>query len=172
MEESSVLGKRRNKDWAFFLVAILVTALDQLTKFFVRWYLYPGQSIPQQGFFRITYVTNTGGAFGLFANQTLFIVVMAAFGIGAILLYYWYPPSQRGLIKASLGLQLGGAVGNLVDRLRYGEVTDFLDVGFWPVFNLADSAIVIGVMLLLWFLLFPLRREKALKHDHRASPKG
>ena len=147
------------KELPFFLVALVVVALDQVSKFFIRANMIPGQSIPEEGFFRITYVTNVGGAFGILSNQAFLITLTAIVGIAAILIYARYPLFNRMLVRVALGLLLGGAVGNLIDRIRFGEVVDFIDVGAWPVFNLADSAIVVGVIIIIFYLLFLARRE-------------
>ncbi|GAI16631.1 unnamed protein product, partial [marine sediment metagenome] len=142
------------KELTFFLVALIVVALDQVSKFFIRANMNLGQSIPEEGFFRITYGTNTGGVFGLFANQTFLITLTAIVGVAAILVYSRYPQANRVLVRVALGLLLGGAVGNLIDRIRFGEVVDFIDVGAWPVFNVADSAVVVGVILIIYYFLF------------------
>jgi signal peptidase II len=154
------------KELAFLLAALGVVVLDQVSKFFIR----ANQDIlpmPEEGFFRISYVTNTGGAFGILGNQAFLIILVTAVGIAAILLYARYPLFNRMLVRVALGLLLGGAVGNLIDRLSYGWVVDFIDIGFgqhrWPAFNLADSAIVVGVILLAYYLIFPARREGATK---------
>ena len=147
------------KELPFFLVALVVVALDQVSKFFIRANMIPGQSIPEEGFFRITYVTNVGGAFGILSNQAFLITLTAIAGIAAILIYARYPLFNRMLVRVALGLLLGGAVGNLIDRIRFGEVVDFIDVGAWPVFNLADSAIVVGVIIIIFYLLFLARRD-------------
>ncbi len=137
----------------FFLTAILVVAADQLTKFWVRANLAPHQSIPEEGFLQITHVKNTGAVFGLFADHTLLLSLTALVGIAALLIFYRYLPLDTTLSKSALGLLLGGTVGNLADRLRLGYVTDFIDVGIWPTFNLADSAIVVGAAILAFFFL-------------------
>jgi signal peptidase II len=147
------------KEMAFPLIASLVVIADQLTKFLIRTNLDLRQSIPEDGLVRLTYVRNTGAAFGLLANQTFLIVLTTAVGIAVILLYYSYPPLNRLPVRVGLGLLLGGSVGNLVDRLRFGYVTDFIDLRVWPVFNLADSAIVVGVAILTYFLIFRAMRE-------------
>jgi|GEM_PF-989694 signal peptidase II len=133
---------------------ILLTTLtaDQATKLLVVLNMHPGESIPDSGFFRLTYVTNSGSAFGLFPNQTLFLILTSFVGIGVLLLFYRINPVNSIILRLSLGLQLGGAIGNLVDRVRLGYVVDFIDVGAWPVFNLADSAIMIGLVGLFWTL--------------------
>lgn len=146
------------KELNFFLVALIVVALDQVSKFFIRANMTLGQSIPEEGFFRITYGTNTGGVFGLFANQAFLITLTAIVGVAAILVYSRYPLFNRVLVRIALGLLLGGAVGNLIDRIRFGEVVDFIDVGAWPVFNIADSAVVVGVILIIYYFLFGQKR--------------
>lgn len=140
---------------SLFLVAFFVVVLDQISKGWIQRSLYPGQSTPEDGFVRLTYVTNTGAAFGLFPDQTMMFIIVAALVIGAIIVYYRYMPYNGFVFMASLGLQLGGALGNLTDRLRHGYVIDFIDFRFWPVFNLADSAIVVGVAILAYFILIP-----------------
>lgn len=146
------------KRLTFFLIALIVVALDQVSKFFIRANMNLGQSIPEEGFFRITYGTNTGGVFGLFANQAFLITLTAIVGVAAILVYSRYPQANRVLVRVALGLLLGGAVGNLIDRIRFGKVVDFIDVGAWPVFNVADSAVVVGVILIIYYFLFGQKR--------------
>jgi len=143
----------RKRDRYFFSLALAVAVLDQGSKALVRAHLALGQSFPYEAPLRLTHVANTGGAFGLFADQAFPLLVTAAIGVVAIFLYYLYPPFQSPLLTLSLGLQLGGAMGNLIDRFRFGYVTDFIDVRVLPVFNLADSAITVGVALLVGFLL-------------------
>ena len=146
--------KRSIREIIFFLIALLIIALDQVSKIFIKANMTPGQSIPGEGFFRITYSTNEGMVFGLFANQTFLITLTAIVGIAAIIIYSRYPIFNQVLVRVALGLMLGGAVGNLIDRVRLGEVIDFIDVGAWPVFNLADSAVVVGVVLIIYYFLF------------------
>lgn len=126
---------------------------DQFTKLWITSNLVPGQSVPM-GLLLITYVRNSGAAFGLLANQNLLITFAVAIGVAAIVLYYAYPPFQTNWIRISLGLLLGGAVGNLIDRLRFGYVIDFIDFRVWPVFNIADSAITTGIIVLAYYLMF------------------
>ncbi len=115
--------------------------------------------------FRFTHVTNTGAAFGLFPGGGDFFTALAAIVIVAIITYYWHLPDGQWLVRVALGLQLGGAIGNLVDRLRQGFVVDFIDLNFWPlhnwpVFNLADSSIVAGVVLLALLMIWEERRGR------------
>ena len=152
---------RLRRDIPFFAIAVAVFVLDQLTKGAIRATLLPGESAPQDTWVRLTHVTNTGAAFGLFPNQSIFLLVTTVIGVAAILLYYLNPPVRSGFLTLALGLQLGGAMGNLLDRLRLGYVTDFLDFRVWPVFNLADSAIVVGVTILAVFLVLGERTQPA-----------
>lgn len=148
------------RDALFFSLAVLVFALDQLSKAIIRATLAPGQSVPQDGWVRLTHVTNTGAAFGLFPDQSFVLLITTLVGVAAIVMYYLYPPVDTPFLTMSLGLQLGGAMGNLVDRVFQGHVTDFLDFRVWPVFNLADSAIVVGVIVLAGFLLLNDRKAE------------
>ncbi|MEE9400710.1 MAG: signal peptidase II [Dehalococcoidia bacterium] len=141
-----------------FLIALSVIGLDQLSKYLIRANMEMGQSIPREGPVGLHYTTNTGGAFGLFANQAFLLSMAAVIGIAVLVLYLRYLPPRSTLLKVGLGLDLGGAIGNLIDRLRLGAVTDFIDIGAWPVFNLADSAIVVGTFLIAFYLLFAARR--------------
>jgi signal peptidase II len=145
---------RLRRDATFFFVAIGVIALDQLTKHLVRANLAPFESWPDPDWMlNIVNVKNSGAAFGILKGQTLFLVVTSLVGVAAILLYYLYPPLEHGLLRVALGLQLGGAAGNLIDRIRFGEVTDFINFEFWPAFNVADASISVGVVTILWFFL-------------------
>jgi signal peptidase II len=138
------------------MVAVVILITDQITKWAAETYLtrLPEQSVPIVGdFFRLTYVANRGAAFGILQERTFFFVLVGVVVIGVIIASYRYFPVNGALLNMALGLQLGGAVGNLVDRVRYGYVVDFFDVGIWPVFNVADSAIVVGVGILAFRLL-------------------
>ncbi len=149
-------GKWRNV--VFFLTALLVVAADQLSKIWIRSNLATGESLPETGFFRLTHVQNTGAAFGLFQGQSFPLTIVALIGIVAILLFVFlfsrrFPFLDNRLGKPALALVLGGTVGNLVDRLNLGYVTDFIDIGIWPAFNIADSAITVGIILFAYSLL-------------------
>lgn len=158
---------RRDSDWTaavarqarrgapFFLVAAFVFVFDQLTKAAIRDWLAVGESWPSDGWLvKLTHVTNTGAAFGILQNAGLFLTITAVIAIGAIVFYYLYPPFEHGLLRIAMGLLLGGAAGNLVDRLRFGHVTDFIDFPRYPEFNVADSSIVIGLCVIVVFFLF------------------
>ena len=149
-------------------VAFLALVADQISKYFVFSNLNPGQSwnpiTSLTSWVSITHVTNTGAAFGLFPDRGSFFVVIAVIVVAAIIFYYRHLPAGQWWIKVSLGLQLGGALGNLLDRLRLGYVIDFIDFKIWPVFNLADSSIVVGVAILAYYLLRERDEEENGEH--------
>ncbi len=155
------MQRRLKRDILFFSIAGIILVFDQLTKSLVRANLPLGSSFPEDTWVRLTHVANTGAAFGLFPDQSFLLLITTLVGVMAITLYYFYPPLNTPLLVLSLGLQLGGALGNLIDRLRLGHVTDFVNFQVWPVFNVADSAIVIGVSILAWFALFGDRAKPA-----------
>ncbi len=138
---------------AFFGIAAAIVALDQLTKALVRANLDRGESWPDGWTVQFTHVTNTGAAFGMFEGATFFLAATTVFGVGAILLYYFSPPSEHRLAGPALGLVLGGAIGNFIDRVRLGHVTDFIDFPHYAKFNVADSAITVGVIALFALML-------------------
>lgn len=127
--------------------------LDQATKRAITSLMSLGESWPQEGFFRITYGTNSGTAFGLFPNHTTLLIFVSLIAI-AFLVYFYRAHAMPSLVlRFAIGLQLGGAFGNLIDRVLNGKVVDFIDVGPWPIFNLADSSIVVGIFILIAALL-------------------
>jgi len=139
----------------FFLVAAVVIALDQFTKWLVRSNLGLYEAWPHDGArISILHVVNSGAAFGILQGQTVFLIVTSLLGLGAIVLYYIYPPMEHGIIRLALGMQLGGAIGNLIDRVRLGEVTDFIHVGSFPTFNVADASISTSIAVVLIFFAF------------------
>ena len=161
------------RDLVLLQLTALVFLLDQFSKFLVRELLELRESFPEQGFFRFTHTFNTGSAFGLFQDQNFALILASVAGITVLTLIYQSQRRPTNLLRLSLGLQLGGAAGNLLDRLRMGHVTDFVDVGPWPIFNLADSAIVVGLVLLVWLFIAPGQaREQAGSQADAASGDG
>jgi signal peptidase II len=159
-------GKIKRGWWVLPLVAGIIIALDQWTKHLVvaNLGLYETFApIPAlEGWFEFHYITNTGAAFGLFQDGNLFFIGVAIVVSVVVLFYYWRLPAGQWLLRLGLGLQLGGAVGNLIDRLRVGNVIDFIHVRYWFVFNVADASLVIGVALMaLLFLREDLLERKA-----------
>jgi len=152
MPKASSPSKSRLSKIFLFAIASLVLVSDQLTKLWVRSGISLGESIPETGFFRIKYVQNTGGAFGIFEDGALILAMVnligAAFIIYLIFNILKFPILNDRRIQFSLSLILGGSLGNFIDRLFLGYVTDFIAIGGWPPFNIADSAVVSGSLLL------------------------
>ncbi len=146
------------KDWLLIPVIGLVYLLDQLTKFLVEERLCYGQPLPAEGTFQLKCSFNTGAAFGLFVDHTFLLIIASFIGVGVLLYIYRLHPAHGLLLRISLGLQLGGAIGNLTDRIRFGQVTDFVKLGPWPIFNVADACIVVGIIILI--ALFFLNGDK------------
>lgn len=158
----------RLSSWRAFrdplLIGILIAALviDQITKQLVLNNLGIGASWPIDGFFRFTFVRNDGTAFGLFQDNGTLLTFVSMAAVALIVYFYREAVMVSWFTRTALGLQLGGALGNLVDRFRHGYVVDFLDVGPWPIFNIADSAIITGIVALVaYFTIFGQRGEKA-----------
>ena len=137
------------REWIIAATALATLAADQVTKYLVRENMAIGESWPREGFFRLTHGTNTGSAFGLFQDQTTILTIASLFAIGFIIYFYRSHSDRTWITRVTVGLLLGGAVGNLIDRVVAGRVTDFIDVGPWPIFNLADSSITVGITLLI-----------------------
>jgi signal peptidase II len=154
-----------------FGVAGIVIALDQWTKWLVRGNIeFGAQWLPNSllwlsPYARIVNWHNSGAAFGMFQNGNLVFTILAFIVIAAIIYYYPQVDSNDWTLKLAMGLQLAGASGNLIDRLLFGKVTDFLSVGTFPVFNVADSSITIGVIVLLLGVWFKEQQEKKKKTE-------
>jgi signal peptidase II len=145
------------------LVVSVVIVLDQITKYIVRINLPFGSSwtpIEALPFFRIVHWLNTGAAFGMFQGGGLIFGILAVIVTLIIVLYYPKIPREYVWMRIAISLQMGGALGNLIDRLRFGPVTDFIAVGTFPVFNIADASITVGVGILLLNLWLLERKEK------------
>jgi len=149
------IQRRKQQGIVFFVSIFAILIVDQSLKSLVRLKLAVGESIPLiNNIFHITYVTNTGAAFGLFKNSAIFFIIISVVAIvliaGLILKsikraeFMANPRFDLGLIMI-----ISGAIGNLADRLKFGYVIDFIDVRIWPVFNIADTSITIGTMLLI-----------------------
>lgn len=137
-----------------FVLPLAVVILDQFSKYIVVENMALGESIPIiEEVFHLTYILNPGAAFGMFAHNRLFFIAIAVIVIGIIIWARSEILASPWEVKAGCGLFLGGAIGNLIDRARQGLVIDFFDFRIWPVFNIADIAICIGVGLIIWNLL-------------------
>lgn len=137
----------------YFLIAGIIV-LDQLTKILIQRNFALHESLEViENVFHITFVPNYGAAFGILKDKTFFFILTSLIVIISFLFYLKYVPKEKKVLRYALVLQIGGAVGNLIDRIRLGYVIDFLDFRVWPVFNVADMAIVFGVGLLIYQLL-------------------
>jgi len=171
----------KKTSWIILIVAGLVVALDQGSKYLVTqslpvggvWSPFPGPT----PFFQIVYTYNAGATFGLFKDYGPVFILLAVVIVGALILYARRLRPDQWLMCVALGLLLGGAIGNLIDRIRLGHVIDFIDVGVgparWYTSNLADVSLVLGVILLgVAMLREELRRKPALKPDNTAPSDG
>jgi len=136
-------------------IVVFVVFLDQFTKYLAAKYLMPVGSYPViKHFFHLTYVENRGAAFGMLQNKTLFFIVITVV-VGIVLIYSMIKLPENSLYNYTLAMILGGAIGNLIDRVRLGYVVDFIDFKFFPaVFNVADSFIVVGAIILGYLMIF------------------
>jgi len=163
---------RKQPTWYLALIALLTIGLDQFTKQLVVSTLRPGESWMPLDWLApivtVTHVHNTGAAFGIFPAGGQVFTVLGVIVTGAIIYYFHQLPPGEWLARSALGLQLGGAVGNLIDRFRQGYVTDFINFKFWPVFNVADSSIVVGVAILLIVILLEERQEARSRAEESA----
>lgn len=154
----------KNKYIKLVVFAGVIILLDQITKALVLRYLPFNKNLPVvEGFFNLTHIHNPGGAFGLMANlsptlRSIVFLFISSLAVGLIFYFYKKTPARYTWLTAAFALIFGGAIGNLIDRIRFGIVVDFLDfyIGnlHWPAFNIADSAISIGIGIFLYHLLF------------------
>ncbi len=153
-----------------WLALAAVFAADQVSKTLVIRSLARFESWPTDGFLRFTHAWNTGTAFGLFPQYGGLLTIVSLAAVVVLALFYRAAKNPSVLVRIAFGMQLGGAFGNLFDRVRIGHVTDFIDVGPWPVFNLADSSIVVGIALMAWHFWNAASAEQPEKPA--ASPQG
>jgi len=142
------------------LLALFIVFIDQVSKFYIQTHMVLGISIPIiQDIFHITYILNAGAAFGLFENQTAFFVIIAICMVIAAIYFYPRIPKQYSLLRFGTGLIVGGAMGNVVDRIKTGYVVDFFDFRIWPIFNIADIGIVCGVGCIIFTIIFLYKED-------------
>lgn len=151
---ASTSPKPRRSHRRFIALAALIVIFDQITKVILRETLSLGDREWLAEFFAFSHIANDGGAFGIFGGQNTVLAVSAVVAIGVVAIYYFFPPMDHWLIRSGLALILGGAIGNLLDRIYQGHVTDFIDFIHFPAFNVADAAINVGVAAIVIALLF------------------
>ncbi|MDO8880688.1 MAG: signal peptidase II [Coriobacteriia bacterium] len=153
----------RARALAFAVTVATVVVIDQVTKAIVRASLTLNDSIPLiDGVFWLTRVRNTGAAFGMFRGQQWLLISVAFVVLGVIAWTLARVRPESWLVRWGLALVTGGTIGNLIDRVFLGGVTDFFNLGWWPVFNVADISLDVGVVLIVVWLLF--------SRDHREAP--
>ncbi len=155
---------------SFALVALCVIGADQLTKWLVTSRLALGSSVSIAGPVKISHVQNSGIAFGLFSQATSLVIVLTSAVVLWMIFFFARSGARHPLLPAALGLVVGGSTSNLFDRITNGYVTDFVDLGSWPSFNLADFCIVLGVAVLIFFLIAPDRYLPRSSVDPRKAP--
>jgi signal peptidase II len=151
--------------WLAGTAALAVIVLDQLSKAVIIREIGPDASrhtIELLLGVQLSFVRNTGSAFGLFQGQGSILTVLVFAALGFLAVFFYRNARRDPLIALALGLQIGGAIGNLIDRIRHDYVVDFVDVGRFPTFNLADSAITVGTVLLVYALLFREGQQQTL----------
>ncbi|MCM8783069.1 MAG: signal peptidase II, partial [Candidatus Omnitrophica bacterium] len=153
-------GKRKDLIFSLFLLFLFICVLsvDRYSKSYILNKLSPLQSRPIiKGIFHLTLVYNTGAAFGLFKDNNFILIILSLAAVFLLIRYFKDTPLNRSF-KVAFVLISAGAVGNLIDRISFGYVVDFLDFRIWPVFNLADTSISCGIIIMLYSLL--LKKEK------------
>jgi signal peptidase II len=156
------------------ILVIVLVAVDRFTKFIIREYIDLGQSIHVTSFFRITHIENTGMAFGFFRGMNLVLIFIVITIMAALIILTKRIVTYAGsLSRVSIMLILGGALGNFVDRIFYGRITDFLDFGIgryrFPAFNFADSCVTVGGTLLA--IIFLTRKDAGTAADLKDNGK-
>ncbi len=152
------------RNLAFGYIVLLVIIIDQLAKFWITENLQLGQVSLDNRLFRIIHIQNTGAAFGIFKGHVPLFIIIDFIGIIVILYLVFFMRQRWPLlgnlaVLSGIALILGGTIGNLIDRLRLGYVTDFIDFKVWPVFNAADASVTVGAIILVYCLLFMAGRE-------------
>lgn len=143
----------KNKYITIFSIALIIILIDQIIKFLIKINFQLNQSFPLiKNIFHLTYIHNFGAGFGILQNQQWILIFISLIAIGAIFYYFDRIKEKEILLQILVGFILGGTIGNLIDRLAYGFVIDFLDFRIWPVFNIADSFVTIGITGLIIYL--------------------
>jgi signal peptidase II len=152
------------------IVALAAGGADQLTKHVVASNIALDTAVKLVGPFSIRHVQNSGIAFGLFSSATALVIILTTVAVGWMVVFFARSGARHPALPVALGLLIGGSVSNLVDRVRLGYVTDFLDLRWWPAFNLADASIVVGVGVLLASLLLADRNPRRRADASTARP--
>lgn len=156
----------------YIIISSLLIILDQISKYYIvnNYQLYSSSPLIDN-FLYITNIRNAGAAFGILQNYKIFFIISTILIISVVLFYFYISPKHDILLRTSLILIISGGIGNLIDRIRLGYVIDFIDVRIWPIFNFADSYVVIGCLLLTYFVLFKYkgREEESENEGNQAA---
>ena len=164
------LSAERRQWIGLAVVALAAVIADQVTKHVVASSIALDHAVKLVGPFSIHHVQNSGIAFGLFSSATVIVIVLTTVAVAWMLVFFARSGARHPALPVALGLLIGGSVSNLVDRVRLGYVTDFLDLRWWPAFNLADTCIVVGVCLLVGSLLLADRSPRRRADTSTARP--
>jgi len=166
------LGAGPSQWLSLVAIALAAVAADQLTKHIVASQLALDDGVHVVGPLSIRHVQNSGIAFGFFSQATAVVVVVTAIAVAWMLAFFARSGARHPVLPVALGLVIGGSVSNLADRARLGYVTDFIDIRHWPAFNLADTFIVIGVLILVGALVHAEREPRKPRRSrfHRDAP--
>ena len=164
------LGAGPSQWLSLVAIALAAVAADQLTKHIVAGQLALDDGVHIVGPLWIRHVRNSGIAFGFFSQATVIVVIVTTIAVGWMLAFFARSGARHPVLPVALGLVIGGSVSNLVDRARLGYVTDFIDFRWWPSFNLADTFIVVGVLILLGALLHSEREPRQRRRLQRDAP--
>jgi|ETNmetMinimDraft_2_1059921.scaffolds.fasta_scaffold33756_3 signal peptidase II len=140
-----------NKFYIISIISILIVLLDQLSKYLVRVYINNPVTVIKD-ILDIIYTSNTGAGFSILQGNNITLIIITLIILGGFLYYYRRFPEDKK-VTIPVGLILGGAIGNLIDRIFFGHVIDFIDFKIWPVFNIADSAITVGAFILIVYII-------------------
>ncbi len=156
--------RKRGQDLVFLGLAAAWVTLDQVTKLILRDSLSPGEHWEVASFYRFSHITNDGAAFGLFGGSGIWLLILPLIAMVAIAIYYLFPPVDHWAMRMGLALILGGAIGNWLDRLYQGKVTDFINFNEFPAFNVADIGINIGIAAILIYVVVNDARRSPAHH--------
>jgi signal peptidase II len=159
MEKVHHLSRGNWRDIVFGSIAVIIVIADQLTKAWIRANLAYGQVRFDWGFLEVIHAQNTGVSFGLLQGHVIFVIIIVFMEMAVILAIEYYLRNRLSfldsmLMRAGLGLVMGGAIGNQIDRIAMGHVTDFIDFKVWPAFNVADSGAVVGTIIIAYCIIF------------------
>ena len=153
------------------ILGFIIAFMDQFTKTLIRQNMVPGENLPViHGFFNLTYLRNTGAVWGILQHNNEWLIILSLLVLVIIVIFYRWLTDNRYIFRVAVGCMLGGIIGNLIDRIKFGGVTDFLDfyclTHHWPSFNLADSSICVGVII---YLISSIWFSAAASPDHGST---